>query len=317
MPVGFRSFLSTDPDQSLIETVTTQINRWSADKAIAVDAATAGRHLPDDATAITVMREENSTSQIYRWRRERLHRRWMHQMWRTTITAVEHHDGPGWLWTEVETAPEAPSPQPFMSVPAVLRELLKDLPLRDGRTVLRPEPQRVTLDDLPDLMDCLADETRLGPVYLVSQGVPHDGDLYRWTFRLCWDVIGMGNVFFLADETAEEEFNEMVGDDHAVPLGAMRTYQPNVDLDEPGEPGVPSRHQILGRNRVRVTDPARLAHIIGLAQRDRAARMALPSVALDADRNLSARGPEPEFGAGTARAPTQQLSAPLVGLISL
>jgi hypothetical protein len=171
-----------------------------------------------------------------------------------------------------------------MSVPAVLRSILAELPCRDGVVPSATEPTWVHSEDLPDLMDYLADDTRLGPVYVARQGV-RDAEAFRgWARDVMWEVVGLGNTFLLGREV-EQEFNDMVGELHAIPEGAIRTYLPGVQLDDARDP---RRHQILGAVRIDRSGPRRLAYIFGLSQRDRGSLVVLPPEVAEIEQMLTA-----------------------------
>lgn len=291
MAVGFRSFLKVDPNQSLVEGVIAHINRWSASKQIPVDAAIPGRYALDNDNLLTVVRETLGQHEVYRWRRHHPNAE-PRDVWQTTFTAMEHAQATGWLWTEIETfdAPCEASPTAFscMSVPRVLRDLLSELACRDGRTEITSEPQWVARNHLPDLMDYLADESRLGAVYVASQGSRCNAEFLDWATQVTWHLVGLGSVFLL-DPAIAPEFNEMVGEHHAVPEGTIRTYLPGVDLDDPLDL---RRHKILGIGRITGSSPRRLAGMLGLIERMRAAHAAIPGEALELDQVLTAREPE-------------------------
>lgn len=277
MAVGFRSFLRVAPGQQLLGTVIEHLGRWLASKEIHLDAHRAGQYVLDHDDLVTVLRDRVGGGQLYQWRRQHPDAQ-PRDVWRTTITVLERPDEPGWIWTEIETrddcsAPGAAAFNRCMSVPSVLRGLLAELETLDGRTEIAPSPQWVTLGHLPDLMDYLADETRRGPVYMASQGQQPREEFERWAREVTWHLVGMGSAFLL-DPVVEAGFNEMMGSGHAVPAGTMRTYLPEVNLDNPGDP---LRHRILGRTRIVTTDTRRLARMLGRAERDRAARLPIPA----------------------------------------
>ncbi|GAA4662656.1 MULTISPECIES: hypothetical protein [Amycolatopsis] len=276
MAVGFRSFLRVAPGQRLLDTVIEHLGTWLASKEIHLEAGRAGQYVLDHDDLVTILRSQAGGGQLYRWRRQHPDAQ-PRDVWRTTITVLERPDEPGWIWTEIETRDDCPAlgEAPFnrcMSVPSVLRGLLAEIEALDGRTEIAPSPQWVTLGHLPDLMDYLADETRRGPVYMISQGQQPRDEFERWAREVTWHLVGMGSAFLL-DPAVEAGFNEMMGTGHAVPPGTMRTYLPNVNLDDPEDP---LRHRILGRTRIVGTDTRRLARMLGRAERDRAANTPIP-----------------------------------------
>ncbi|KAA9154205.1 hypothetical protein FPZ12_032755 [Amycolatopsis acidicola] len=277
MAVGFRSFLRLAPGQELLGTVVEHLGRWLASKEIHLDAGRQGHYLLDHDDLVTIRRDRCGAGEFYQWRRQHPDAQ-PRDVWRTTFTVLEQPAEPGWLWAEIETRDDvtAIGEAPYnrcMSVPSVLRGLLGELTAMDGRTEMAPGPQWVTANHLPDLMDYLADETRRGPVYMISQGKRPFEEFDRWAREITWHLVGLGSAFLL-DETVEAGFNEMVGKAHALPAGTMRTYLPDVCLDSLEDP---LRHKILGRTRIVATDTRRLARMLGRAERDRAARVQIPA----------------------------------------
>ncbi|WP_053205577.1 hypothetical protein [Jiangella muralis] len=286
MSVGFRSFLEVEAGPC-VATVIEHMERWSKTKEIGIHAGAPGRYVLDPDDVITIARHENDGRAVYRWRRLHPFAQGRTEIWRTTITAVEDAGRPGWLRTEIEVADDdgdPPARVPFMSVPAVLRSILADLSCLDGVVPSATAPTWVDSADLPDLMDYLADSSRLGPVYVARQGKRDTEAFYSWAADVMWEVVGLGNAFLLAGEV-EHEFNEMVGELHAIPDGAIRTYLPGVQLDDPRDP---RRHQILGSVRIDRSGPRRLAHIFGLSQRDRGSLITLPREAAEVEQMLEA-----------------------------
>lgn len=286
MSVGFRSFVHAAPGQHLVTVLIEHLNSWMASKDVGVDAAAAGQYVLEHGNVITVIDEAHDAGRIYRW--TRFHPdAYPREVSRSTITAFEHPDRPGWLWAEI-TAQNEPrvtsQPMACMSVPRVLRTLFGALSLTDGRTEIAAEPLWITSRHLPDVMDYLADESRLGPIYVASQAATPREDFEEWVTEVTWHLTGMGTVLLL-DNAVEAEFNEMVGEEHAIPPGTIRTYLPNVDLDDPLDP---RRHRILGVDRIRMSAPRRLAGMLGLAARMRAAQLRLPAEVLAADTYLRA-----------------------------
>ncbi|HJQ46672.1 MAG TPA: hypothetical protein VJ870_10175 [Amycolatopsis sp.] len=276
MAVGFRSFLRVEPGQELLGAAIEQLGRWLASKEIHLEAGRPGQYVLDHDDIVTILRDHRADGQLYLWRRQHPDAQ-PRDVWRTSITVLERPDAPGWIWTEIETRDDCAvlGDAPYnrcMSVPSVLRGLLTRLSATDGRTETAPTPQWATTGHLPDLMDYLADETRRGPVYMVSQGSVPREEFERWATEVTWHLVGLGTVFLL-DNTVEEEFNEMVGSTHYLPRGTMRTYLAGVDLDDPEDP---LRHKILGRTRILTTETRRLARMLGRAERDRAARHPVP-----------------------------------------
>ncbi|NED94593.1 hypothetical protein G1H11_04635 [Phytoactinopolyspora alkaliphila] len=276
MAVGYRSFLSVEPGEPVVDTVIAEVTRWAHAKGIDTPARIPGWYMRDGNDAITVLDERIHESRVYRWRRHHPYAA-VREMLRTTVTAIEDPAGESWLWTEIELPRDSEydpvSGTTMMAVPAFLRELLAGLSCVDGRTPVAAEPQWIARSHLPDVMDYLADETRRGPVYVFSQGGQDAERFVAWAGEVTWELAGLGTAFLL-NGAVEAEFNEMVGPRLAVTPGCVRTYQPGVALDDPAEP---KRHQILSAKKIARYEPRALSHMLGLPQRERAVRVELPS----------------------------------------
>lgn len=292
MAAGYRSFLSVDAGEPLIEAVIAHIGRWSAGKHIDTPPGAPGRYARGPNDLITVMSEPTRDGRIYRWRRHHPFAHGAHEMLRTTVTALERTTGPGWLWTEIELptdcALDPSGSSSFMSPPGFVRSLISELSCRDGRTPVSVEPQWIAFNHLPDLMDYLADETRRGPVYVASQGGRRTREFETWASQVLREVIGLGAAFLIGG-MVETEFNEMVGPRHAVGTGTIRTYLPEVNLDDPDDP---VRHRMLGRERVEQSTARQLSHVLGLALHDRSEHVPIPAEAVAVNRILVEREKE-------------------------
>ncbi|MGI6872490.1 hypothetical protein [Amycolatopsis sp. 3B14] len=159
-----------------------------------------------------------------------------------------------------------------MSVPGVLRALLGTLNVTDGRSKIAGTPRWLTAERLPELMGYLADNSRRGPVYVISQGSLPPHQFERWARELTWHLTGLGGAFLL-DCATEAAFNETVGSALSLPRGGMRTYFPGVVLDNTAlsrsaRPSMrESRRGSEARIRVRLAENARLQEAL-LARRN-------------------------------------------------
>lgn len=286
MTLGYRSYLQVDADESLIETVVGRISSWQQEAEFDGDAAVPGRYAQRSGDVITVVRDENDDECLYRWRR--IHPDASeHAAWRTTLTAGERADGGGWLRAEVEPA-EVPSGPwrrgrgAMMPVPEILAPLLDELCCRDGRTPVSAHPRWLDPDRLPDVMDDLADESRRGAILVASSAYWERDDLEAWAEQVLAESVGLCTMYLLGTDV-EAEFNEMVGSAHAVGPGTVRTYAPNVTLDQPDDP---YRHRILGAGRIHDDPVHRIASMLGTALRHRTWRQPLPPHVIDVEHQL-------------------------------
>ncbi|NEE03928.1 hypothetical protein [Phytoactinopolyspora halotolerans] len=266
MNTMYRSILNVDPDEPLIDTVAEHLHRWIATKSVHVPSEAPGRYLLSPEDMITVLRENVDGKRVFRWHRERPFDRRDPELMTTTVTAVEDPDGRGWLWTQVQppsSHSRTPRGKGFMCVPSFVRSMLGSLACFDGQTPILADPQWISTGHLPDLMDFLADDTRRGPILVVSPSITGPSAIEGATALTFRELIGIGTMFLL-EEDAEEDFNTMMGPDHALLPGTIRTYAPGVNLDEPDDP---ARHPTLGRRRIETKSVGQLAYLLGLCQR--------------------------------------------------
>lgn len=165
----------------------------------------------------------------------------------TWTTEVIAHDEPGvddWISIHV-TNDEGR----FVAVPRVARYLLEVLPLRDGQLELEDSFDVLRADRIDELVDALTDDRRHGLAFVAGSdaesAIPFD-PWARQVGKWAKEVSGLGKVFVL-DPAATLAFQQRVGPELAAPAWAIRTYRPNVQLDDRLNA---RQHRILGTRRL-------------------------------------------------------------------
>src|SRR5207237_3808530 len=102
--------------------------------------------------------------------------------------------------------------------------------------------------------------------------------------RACGRLAGIYVLNSEAAATLEESFSPS----HSVPLGAVRTFLPEVD---PASAVDARRHRVLLARTIAEQLPGKLAHLLGRANRSRALNLPLPSHVAQVDRLLSREEP--------------------------
>ncbi|TFC38969.1 hypothetical protein [Cryobacterium sp. TMT2-14] len=127
--------------------------------------------------------------------------------------------------------------------PRLVRNLLESTLVRDSSTVLSPSPIVVREDNIDEVLSAIADAGRSASVVVASS--PGQVSDQRWQSivgQLMRDSVGVATAFVIAD-SAVELLSRLLPSSHAVPRGAVRTFAPKVDLEDPQD-GI--RHRILG-----------------------------------------------------------------------
>jgi len=105
--------------------------------------------------------------------------------------------------------------------------------------------------------------------------------------RLTRECVGLSGIYVL-DAAAAAQLEESFGPSHSVPLGAVRTFLPEVD---PASAVDARRHRVLLARTIAEQAPGKLAHLLGRANRSRALTLPLPSHVAQVDRQLSREEP--------------------------
>jgi hypothetical protein len=165
----------------------------------------------------------------------------------TWTTEVIVHDEPGvddWISIRVTNDQGR-----FVAVPRVARYLLGVLPLRDGRLELEDSFSVLRSGHIDELVDALTDDRRHGLAFVAGSDVELDIPFDIWANQVGkWakEVSGLGKVFVL-DPAATADFARRVGPEFAAPPWAIRTYRPDVRLDDTDNA---RQHRILGTKRL-------------------------------------------------------------------
>lgn len=196
-------------------------------------------------------------------------------VWVTTIIA---HD-PGiarkrpWVWVDVDM----PRNATWSAPPRIVASLLEILDARDGGAVLAPVPQRVSIDDVPDLLDAVTDAARRGPVFVAgSDSSLPMGPWLDYVGELLRQTTGLASGYVL-DPEATEALTEAVGPWHQVGPGTLRAFMNDVVL---GDEVDGRRHRHLGTERLVGDTTHRMRRFLGSRAREQALATPLPKTVL-------------------------------------
>ena len=323
MAVGYRSIFSLRRGQDAARITAEQFRSWLALKGYGSVAVGPGVH--EIAENVQLVVTELDTPDGSRSLRYRLTESSSPGEWVTTATV--HRDGieDDWVWVDVNAPPStsrpAASPERLVKevdaadawwtgVPHLVREILSVADARDGEMILAARPTLVTVGDVDGLISAICDPGRRSTA-LVAAPIP-DVPMPRLighVEQLTRECVGLAGIYVL-DAEAAAKLEEAFAPSHSVPLGAMRTFLPEVD---PASAVDARRHRVLLARTIAEQAPGKLAHLLGRANRSRAVNLALPSHVAQVDRLLSREEPAVVLRAIQATPPGPFARRPLDG----
>ncbi|MEU8540832.1 hypothetical protein AB0C52_12745 [Streptomyces sp. NPDC048717] len=242
--LAHRSAFPVPDAAAMLDTVRWVSNQWLKGKygAGAIPAGT-GQHTIAPSTVLLTEAAYDETGAECATRMQ-LREYQPSATWRTTITAVRAPAGDGIVAVDLECFPSGKR-RPRTAKPKIVRALLAELRAYDGPSRLTPEALRVTVDQVPALVEMLRAPDRKKPLVVAarpSQSHP------LWTERVSGTVhavAGDASAYLLWDLPAVDAFRAAVGYDHRVNAGAVRVYLP-LGAERPAGGG---RNHVLGAPR--------------------------------------------------------------------
>lgn len=315
MAVGYRSIFSLRHGQDAVRLAAEHFRSWLAHKGYGFMAVAPGVHdIAEHAQLVVAELHPHDGSRAVRYR---LTESSSAGEWVTTVTA--HHDGKedDWVWVDVNAPPSTPGPTAsyerlvkdvdvagawWTGVPHIVRVILSEADAHDGEMILSARPALVTAADVDGLISAICDPGRRGTA-LVAAPVPDvpAPRMIDHVERLTRECVGLAGIYVL-DTGAAAKLDGSFAPSHSVPLGAIRTFLPEVD---PASAVDARRHRVLLARTIAEQAPGKLAHLLGRANRSRALNLPLPSHVAQVDRLLSREEP-----AAVLRAIQEQPPAP-------
>ena len=301
MAVGYRSIFSLRHGQDAVRLAAEQFRSWLALKGYGFVSVAPGVHeIAKHAQLVVTELHPHDGSRSLRYR---LTESSSAGEWVTTVTV--HRDGreDDWIWVDVNGPPSTPGPPAsygrlvkdvdaadawWTGVPHMVRVILSAADAHDGEMTLSAQPTLVTVADVDGLISAICDPGRRGTA-LVAAPIP-DVPVPRMighVERLTRECVGLAGIYVL-DIEAAAKLEESFAPSHSVPLGAVRTFLPEVD---PASAVDARRHRVLLARTIAEQAPGKLAHLLGRANRSRALNLPLPSHVAQVDRLLSREEP--------------------------
>jgi hypothetical protein len=301
MAVGYRSIFSLRHGQNAVVLAAEQFRSWLALKGYGRAAVSPGVH--ELAAGVRLVVTELRPPDGSRSLRYQLTESSSAGDWVTTVTV--HRDGRAddWIWVDVDAPPSASGPVAsderlardidaadawWTGVPHMVRAVLSAARARDGEMTLSARPALVTAADLDGLISAICDPGRRGTA-LVAAPVPEvpAPEMISHVERLTRECVGLAGIYVL-DTEAAALLDQSFAPSHSVPLGAVRTFLPEVD---PASAVDARRHRVLLARTIAEQAPGKLAHLLGRAHRSRALNLPLPPPVAQVDRLLSREEP--------------------------
>lgn len=184
-----------------------------------------------------------------------------------------------WIWINIVN-----DNNQYVAVPRVAKYLLEKFDLFDADWAMQPEATRIGPEHVLNLVSMIRDRKRRIPLILAgSSDEPEMRDVFQQGLETWGNhVFGMGAVAIL-DPEATDRFNEIVGKSFAVSPWSLRTFLPEIELDDPSSA---RHHRFLGTRRLVEERPERVAFRLGNIVRSIAASTSVPSIVLDSVHKL-------------------------------
>jgi hypothetical protein len=301
MAVGYRSIFSLRRGQDAVRLTAEQFRSWIALKGYGLVAVAPGVHEVAEHAQFVVTElhpHDGSLSVRYRLTESSSEGEWV-------TTATVHRDGreDDWIWVDVNAPPSTTGPAAsyerlvkdvdvagawWTGVPHMVRVILSEADAHDGEMILSARPTLVTVADIDGLISAICDPGRRGTALVAAPipGVPVSG-MIAHVERLTRECVGLAGIYVL-DAGAAAKLEESFAPSHSVPLGAVRTFLPEVD---PASAVDARRHRVLLARTIAEQATGELAHLLGRAHRNRALNLPLPSHVAQVDRLLSREEP--------------------------
>jgi hypothetical protein len=304
MAVGYRSIFSLRRGQDAVRLTAEHFRSWLALKGYSSVAVVPGVHeVAGNAQLVVTELHPHDGSRSLRYRLTESSSAAEAGEWVTTVTV--HRDGTedDWVWVDVNAPPStsgpAASPERLVKdvdagdawwtgVPHMVRAILSAAEAHDGEMILSAQPTVVTVAEVDGLISAICDPGRRGTALVAAPipDVPVAG-MIGHVERLTRECVGLSGIYVL-DTGAAEKLEEAFAPSHSVPLGAVRTFLPEVD---PASAVDARRHRVLLARTIAEQPPGKLAHLLGRANRSRALNLPLPSHVAQVDRLLSREEP--------------------------
>lgn len=278
--LGYRAFFNVERQSQLIGLVEGQLRSWMKSKNWSYDELVEGSvvDVAGDTRCVVLGErlQDGSRTRRYRFLQDGQGGQWI-----TELTTYQGRGEDGWVWLEVDQ----PEGARRAGAPRLATMLVEVLTVRDGDHALTPRPMPTGVSEVPAVIESVADPARRGLLFVAGSSSDSDIPQLQWNgyvSRILKETVGLSSAYLL-DHDATEEFNRGVPPSHRVCPYTIRTYRPDVQLDEPLDS---ERHRILTTASIVRDDAHALQRLLGNRARETAISASLPSAARRVDRRL-------------------------------
>ncbi|MEO3932304.1 hypothetical protein WMO79_05760 [Micrococcaceae bacterium Sec7.4] len=178
--------------------------------------------------------------------------------WISTITVRQPADGRPWFWMDVE-GPE------WAGAPRLVRSLIEHYSCSDRGVRLTKQPVVVRPQQVGELIQLLGRNGRRTLSFIAgsSAGLP----MREWTEfvgNILKQTTGQASAYVL-DPVATTMFNQRVGMEFGVRPGMLRTYLPDLDINDPQDS---ARHRFLTSESIASQNVGRLRKTLSYKARE-------------------------------------------------
>lgn len=178
--------------------------------------------------------------------------------WVSTITVRQPPEGRPWFWMDVE-GPE------WAGAPRLVRSLIDEYSCSDRGVRLTNRPVVVRAQQVDQLIQLLRRNGRRTLSFIAgsSAALP----MKEWTEfvgNILKQTTGQASAYVL-DPVATATFNQRVGKEFGVRPGMLRTYLPDLNIDDPQDA---ARHRFLTSESIASQHPGRLRKTLSYKARE-------------------------------------------------
>ncbi len=280
MVLGYRAFFNVGKQHELTEMVEEQLHSWMKRKRWRYDDLAEGSvvTVADEARCVVLGEhlQDGSRTRRYRFLQDGQGGQWI-----TELTIYQSRNDDGWVWLEIDQ----PEGAPRAGTPGLASMLVEVLTVRDGDHSLTAQPIPALTADVDTVIGAVTDPNRRGLVFVSGSLSDADIPLPKWNgfvSMILKETVGLSSAYLL-DPESTEEFNRRLPKSHQVRPYTVRTYRPDVHLDEPLDS---ERHRILSTNTIVRDNPQWLQKLLGTRAREAAISASLPAAVRRVDRRL-------------------------------
>lgn len=251
MTIGYRSILQLDDRENALHMAEEQLRGWLAEKARrggsgleTVEWSGVGEHRLGPRNMLTAVEHFSNGDKLQRASFEYVEEN-SHGVWTTRVYAMSNPDSRRYrqvLWFESEGERPSDGATLTPATPRIVRNTLETTEARDASVPILGGPRTTRADDTDELLGFIEDAHRNISIVVAAPIPGVDSESWaRAVDSLTRDTLGCAS-FFVLDPDAHKHLNEKLGQSHAIPLGAIRTFVPQVDLIDPADA---RRHRML------------------------------------------------------------------------